>query len=271
MNLNGIRAAVRRGFLEWLAEESPDVLLLQEVRAEEELAQTLLGDAWDAHFNASELKGRAGVGIAVRKDSSQVALNSGEVKKGLEQAEPDWHSGRWIETEVETAGGATVRLASAYFHAGQVGTEKQDRKMEHLDALTVRLSQMLADSLESCGPHALVGGDFNVVRGQSDLKNFKSNHNKRSGVLDSEMVYLNDWVEQGWVDTVRELAGEVQGPYSWWSWRGKAFDNDAGWRIDYHYATPTLGAGAQNYSIFRAPSWDARFSDHAPVTVTYRI
>ncbi len=271
MNLNGIRAAVRRGFLEWLEQESPDVLLLQEVRAEEQLAAGLLGGAWEAHFNASRLKGRAGVGIAVRRDSSQVALKPGEVHKGLDKDESDSHSGRWIEAQAETSSGDEVRFASAYFHAGEVGTEKQDRKMQHLDALSVRLSQMLADSTDGGGPQSLVGGDFNVVRGQADLKNWKPNHNRRSGVLDPEMAYLNDWVEQGWVDTVRELAGEVQGPYSWWSWRGKAFDNDAGWRIDYHYATPALGAGAQDYAIFRAPSWDTRFSDHAPVTVTYRL
>lgn len=272
INLNGIRAARRRGFHEWLEEHQPDVLLMQEVRAEPEVAEEALGEMWESHFNASRLKGRAGVGIAVRKDSPQVAMRTGsEVLKGLDEGESDVDSGRWIEAEIETATGTAVRLASAYFHAGELGSEKQERKMAHLEALSARLTQLLRASLEDQGAHSLVAGDFNVVRGESDLKNWKPNHNRRSGALDQEIAYLNDWVSQGWVDTVRELAGPRQGPYSWWSWRGKAFDNDAGWRIDYHYATPALGAGAKNYSIFRAPSWDTRFSDHAPVTVDYRI
>ena len=82
----------------------------------------------------------------------------------------------------------------------------------------------------------------------------KPNHNKRAGVLDEEIAFLNQWVDEGWRDTVRDLAGDVQGPYSWWSWRGQAFVNNAGWRIDYQYATPALGERARSFEIGRATS-----------------
>ena len=136
--------------------------------------------------------------------------------------------------------------------------------MAHLPRIGVRLGELLAS-----GEDVVVAGDFNIVRSRFDIKNWTPNHNKRSGVLDEEIAFLEEWIESGWRDVVRDLAGEVQGPYSWWSQRGKAFDNDAGWRIDYQFATPALAARATGFSIARAESYDARFSDHAPVSVVY--
>ncbi len=270
INLNGIRAAHRRGFLDWLEEAAPDVLLMQEVRAEPEIAEDILGKQWESVIHPSRLKGRAGVGVAVRADSQKVAWASKEQPVfGLEGADEDHHSGRWIEAFLETPSGTPLRVVSAYFHAGEAGSPKQDAKMGHLRALSKRFQELLEQAHSSDAIDSVVAGDYNVVRGPLDLKNWKPNHNKRSGALDEEIAYLDGWVEQGWVDVVRSLAGPTPGPYSWWSWRGKAYDNDTGWRIDYHYATPKLGASARSFSIFRAPSWDTRFSDHAPVTVDY--
>ncbi len=271
INLNGIRAATKRGFQAWLETANPDVLLMQEVRADEEIATSLLGDAWHSFFYPSQIKGRAGVGVAVRKDSGVVTPRStDDVRRGLSDEEIPVDSGRWLEVPLDTVSGHVLRVVSAYFHSGEVGSPKQDAKMAHFEPLTSRFDALLAEA-SSSGNHAVVAGDFNVVRSEADIKNWKPNHNKRAGVLDEEIVYLNRWVDQGWVDSVRQLAGEGPGPYSWWSWRGKAFDNDTGWRIDYQYATPGFGAGAQNFNIFRASSWDTRFSDHAPVTVAYLI
>ena len=270
VNLNGIRAAYRRGFADWLEMRRPDVLLLQEVRADESLAADLLGEEWDSTFHASSIKGRAGVGVAIRADSQSVARDQdAAVVRGLREEEEPVDSGRWLEVDLVTAAGTRVRAVSAYFHAGQANHPKQDAKMAHMEPLSARFETLLAESGD--GPQALVGGDYNIVRSEQDIKNWKPNYNKTSGVLDEEIAYLNRWADQGWVDVVRELAGPVQGPYSWWAWRGKAFDNDAGWRIDYHYATPQLGQSATSYVIDRAGSWDTRVSDHAPVTVTYRL
>ena len=122
------------------------------------------------------------------------------------------------------------------------------------------------------GPQALMAGDLNVVRSEKDIKNWKPNHNKTAGVLDEEIAHLEGWFSQGWVDVQRQLAGpDAQGPYTWWSQRGKAFDNNTGWRIDYQVATPALAKKAQDFSIGRASSYAERWSDHAPLEVIYSI
>ncbi|WP_278866935.1 exodeoxyribonuclease III [Varibaculum cambriense] len=275
VNVNGIRAAFRKGMDTWLEQANPDVVLAQEVRASEEITSELFGDDWQVAVNASQLKGRAGVAVAVRKSSPWRLADS---QADTVPVEVPQDGGRWLEAvltrenEGEKAD-AQLRVISAYFHSGEVGTEKQDHKMAHLERIGKRLEQLMsADaSSENADPLVLVAGDFNVVHTELDIKNWKPNHNKRAGVLDEEIAFLDRWREQGWVDVVRNLAGEVQGPYSWWSWRGKAFDNNAGWRIDYQLATPRLAQVACSQQVDRAAAYDQRFSDHAPVVVSYEI
>src|SRR5690606_5882815 len=115
-----------------------------------------------------------------------------------------------------------------------------------------------------------------VVRGVSldhrpvGLKDWKANHHRTSGVLDAEIAYLDRWFDElGLVDLGRLLGGEGPGPYTWWSWRGKAFDNDSGWRIDYLLATPRAAEHAHEATVDRASSYAARFSDHAPLVVDF--
>ena len=275
VNVNGIRAAFRKGMDTWLEQANPDVVLAQEVRASEEITSELFGDDWQVAVNASQLKGRAGVAVAVRK-SSPWRLEDSQADTVPVEVPQD--GGRWLEAVLtrENEGGkadAQLRVISAYFHSGEVGTEKQDHKMAHLERIEKRLEQLMsADaSSENTEPLVLVAGDFNVVHTELDIKNWKPNHNKRAGVLDEEIAFLDRWREQGWVDVVRNLAGQVQGPYSWWSWRGKAFDNNAGWRIDYQLATPRLAQVARSQQVDRAAAYDQRFSDHAPVVVGYEI
>lgn len=271
LNVNGIRAAYRKGMDQWLAETTPDVLLLQEVRAEDAITQGLLGEDYQTVVAPSQIKGRAGVAIAVRRTSNHIALDpNGTCTVGLQEEETPLDSGRWIEVDLLTSAGASIRVVSAYFHSGDAkNAVKQAAKMAHLDQIDRRMQELHSGSQH--GPQALVAGDFNVVRGASDVKNWKGNHNKTSGVLDEEIAYLNRWVERGWADVVRDLAGDVPGPYSWWSMRGRAFDNDTGWRIDYHFATPALRAQAHDFQIHKAPSWDTRFSDHAPVVIKLKV
>lgn len=275
VNVNGIRAAFRKGMDTWLEQANPDVVLAQEVRASEEITSELFGDDWQVAVNASQLKGRAGVAVAVRKSSPWRLADS---QADTVPVEVPQDGGRWLEAVLtrENEGGkadAQLRVISAYFHSGEVGTEKQDHKMAHLERIEKRLEQLMsADACsENTDPLVLVAGDFNVVHTELDIKNWKPNHNKRAGVLDEEIAFLDRWREQGWVDVVRNLAGEVQGPYSWWSWRGKAFDNNAGWRIDYQLATPRLAQVACSQQVDRAAAYDQRFSDHAPVVVSYEI
>lgn len=271
LNVNGIRAAYRKGMDQWLAEFTPDVLLLQEVRAEESITQDLLGEEYVSIVAPSQIKGRAGVAVAVRRDSAHIALDPEKTPiLGLQEVEEPLDSGRWLEVDLLTSAGASVRVVSAYFHSGDAKNPlKQGAKMAHLERIDQRMGELHAASQN--GPHALVAGDFNIVRGAADVKNWKGNHNKTSGVLDEEIVYLNRWVERGWADVVRDLAGDVQGPYSWWSMRGRAFDNDTGWRIDYHFATPALRELAHSFRVDKAASWDSRFSDHAPVVIEVQV
>ncbi|MDU5855056.1 MAG: exodeoxyribonuclease III, partial [Varibaculum cambriense] len=266
VNVNGIRAAFRKGMDTWLEQANPDVVLAQEVRASEEITSELFGDDWQVVVNASQLKGRAGVAVAVRKSSPWYLADS---QADTVPVEVPQDGGRWLEALLtrENQGGkedAQLRVISAYFHSGEVGTEKQDHKMAHLERIGKRLEQLMnaETSSENTEPLVLVAGDFNVVHTELDIKNWKPNHNKRAGVLDEEIAFLDRWREQGWVDVARTLAGQVHGPYSWWSWRGKAFDNDAGWRIDYQLATPALAALARTQQVDRAEAYDQRFSDH---------
>ena len=270
VNVNGIRAAARKGMGEWLTASAPDILLLQEVRADEQIAIDLL-PGYKAAIWPCRIKGRAGVGVAVR-DGGPAAL--GELRYGVAAPgteEPDVDSGRWLEADLTVTGLEGVEqltVISAYLHSGQLGTEKMDQKYAHLELVDARMADLLAAARDD-GPQVLMAGDLNVVRSERDIKNWRANHNRVSGVLDVEIEHLEEWFSSGWVDVTRALNPGAQGPYTWWSQRGRAFDNDAGWRIDYQVATPTLASRALAVRVDRAGTYDERWSDHAPLVVDY--
>ncbi|CAL8896832.1 exodeoxyribonuclease III [Kocuria varians] len=266
VNVNGIRAAYRRGMADWLAPRGVDLLCLQEVRAPDKITRELLDeDVWDVRHTEAAAKGRAGVAIATRRDAFDGALLPVESRVGIGEEYVD-DSGRWIENDVRLPNGQTLTLVSAYVHSGEVDTPKQVDKYRFMDAMLTRLPEIAAKS-----DHALVVGDLNVGHTELDIKNWKGNV-KNAGFLPEERAYFDKFFgDVGYVDVARSLAGEVPGPYTWWSYRGKAFDTDAGWRIDYHMATPGLAALAESATVDRAASYDTRFSDHAPLVVDYRL
>ena len=275
VNVNGIRAAARKGISTWLEASAPDVLVLQEVRADEKTASDLL-PGYRSEVWPCRIKGRAGVAVAVR-EGSVVAV--GEVRRGAalpDTVEPDVDSGRWLEVDLavegtpgsDGAGRHTLTVVSAYLHSGQLGTEKMDQKYAHLELVDARMAELL-ESSESGGPQVIMAGDLNVVRSERDIKNWKPNHNKTAGVMDEEIAHLEGWFASGWIDVARWLAPGEQGPYTWWSQRGRAFDNNAGWRLDYQVATPRLAKRASTFTVDRADSHDTRWSDHAPLVVDY--
>jgi exodeoxyribonuclease III len=272
VNVNGVRAAYRKGMGEWLAAADVDVLALQEVRAETTDLVPLLGDSWHVLHDAATAKGRAGVAIATREpvDVHRIELGA-----------PDFDTaGRWIEADVEV-GGVSLTVVSCYVHSGEADTPKQEDKWRFLDAMERRLPQLAAHA-----EYAVVVGDLNVGHRELDIKNWRGNRNK-AGFLPRERAYFDRILAPagsavecvdgttgtglGWVDVGRQWAGDVDGPYTWWSNRGQAFDNDTGWRIDYHLATPALASTASAYRVDRAPSYDTRWSDHAPVVVDYEL
>jgi exodeoxyribonuclease-3 len=259
VNVNGIRAAFRRGMGAWLERSAPDVLLVQEVRADDEiLAAYLAPDEWRLAHEPAVAKGRAGVAVASRLPVRAIRIGIGT------GAATD--SGRWVEADVELPGGGVLTAVSAYVHSGTAGTPSMDEKYAFLDAVTARMGALVAD-----GGLAVVAGDLNIAHREADIRNWKGNL-KSAGFLPQERAYLDRWFDElGWRDVGRELAGPGPGPYTWWSWRGKAFDNDTGWRIDYQLATPALAAAARAARIDRASSYAERFSDHAPFVVDYEL
>lgn len=256
VNVNGVRAAARRGMPAWLEQRRPDVLLLQEVRADAGTVAEQLGEGWFVEEAVCAQKGRSGVAVAARQ-----ALR--DVVPTLPGFEAD---GRWVEATVGHGDEAT-RVVSVYVHSGEAGTDKQVDKVRFLAAMSLRMGELRAAEAAG-GPPVVVAGDINIGHTERDIKNWKGNRNK-AGFLPEERAVLDSWFAAGWVDVARALAGDVDGPYSWWSWRGQAFDTDTGWRIDLQMATASLAARAQFAHVDRAETYDARFSDHAPVVVGY--
>jgi exodeoxyribonuclease-3 len=269
VNVNGIRAAFRKGMGDWLASSGADVVTLQEVRAETPDVEALIDSSWSLVHDACDQKGRAGVAVV-----TTLPITGQRVEFGPDSVDS---SGRWVEVDLTTPGGSTLTVVSAYVHSGEVDTPKQEAKYAFLDHMDIRLKE-----LAGLGHHVLVTGDLNVGHRTLDIKNWKGNR-KNSGFLPEERTHFDTWLGHEededyntgsngrFVDVGRKFAGEVEGPYSWWSYRGRAFDTDTGWRIDYHLATADLANAVADYRIDRAPSYDTRWSDHAPVVADYSI
>ncbi|MDT5000369.1 MAG: exodeoxyribonuclease [Mycobacterium sp.] len=263
INVNGIRAAVRQrstenlGLLAWLKETTADVVCLQETRADDEqLADALtpaLADGWHLASADPHIKGRNGVAVLSRHPITRVLI-------GPEADEFASH-GRYLEVDT-----GDLTVASVYFPTGEAYTDRQLEKERFMAAIASRMAV-----LNSSGKRgAVVCGDWNIGHTESDIKAWKANQ-KKSGFLPSERQWLTDLLATGWVDVVRVLHPGVAGPYSWWSWRGKAFDNDAGWRIDYQLASAALAPRLLAAYVERPEAYALRWSDHAPVTVEYGV
>lgn len=256
-NVNGIRAAAKRGGLEWLADAGADVICLQEVRATSaQLAEVLGASAFaDWHVAESPSSVRLGhSGVAILSRHPLVDMH--ESLKGEFDGQ-----GRWIEASVDL-GGSQVRIASAYVHTGESEGEKQAEKDRFLAEMGLWMEKH-ADS------PALICGDINVAHTESDIKNWRGNRGK-AGFLESERAHLTYWRDElGWADLGRRFGGDGPGPYTWWSWRGKGFDTDGGWRIDYVLASPAVAGRALGITVAKAATYAERWSDHAPVVADF--
>ena len=251
LNLNGIRSAANKGFVEWAAQTGADCMGVQEVKAQHDDVvgrfDTVAG--LQGHFHYAQKKGYSGVGLYTRKKPSQVIVGLGHDDFDAE--------GRYVETRFDTAK-RKLSVISCYFPSGSSGPERQAAKFQFLDVIYPHLLALKAER------EFILVGDVNIAHQQIDLKNWRSNQ-KNSGFLPEERSWMTRLLEEaGLVDVFRQLNPHAE-QYTWWSNRGQAWANNVGWRLDYHLATPALAETARSVAVYK----DEKFSDHAPVTVSY--
>ena len=287
-NVNGIRAALRRGFRGYWDETTADVVALQEVRCRVDDLPLEAFDGFHVTLDAGQLAGRNGVAILTRRAPERVRSLAEVVTEISPGGRPTdlsaerivnrdlaafSHEGRYVEVDLADA---PVRVASLYLPKGaawpyEEGTEeKYLRKMRFMRGLARALTASKREAAAE-GREFLVMGDFNIAHTKQDLRNWRSNQ-KSEGFLPEEREWFGTLLgPRRLIDVVRRLHPDVEGPYSWWSWRGQAFVNDSGWRIDYHLASPALAKAATNAFVGREATYEARVSDHSPVVVDYAL
>lgn len=248
INVNGLRAAAGKGLQAWIEKSEADVVCLQEVKAQESdlSVEWLRPSGRHAFYHCAQTRGYSGTAVLSRKRPRNVRIGFGNAEFDAE--------GRYTEAEFPS-----VTVISVYFPSGSSSPERQEAKFRFLAAFVPHLA-----ALRASGREIILCGDVNIAHREIDLRNWRNNQ-KNSGFLPEERAWLDRlFGEQGWVDVFRQLdAREHQ--YTWWSSRGRAWDNNVGWRIDYQIATPGIAAKAKHAQIYKR----RRFSDHAPLTVEY--
>ncbi|RME35131.1 MAG: exodeoxyribonuclease III [Gammaproteobacteria bacterium] len=249
-NANGIRSAHRKGFFDWFATQEADLLCMQEVRAwRSQLDGTILNPpGYRSWFHEAGRKGYSGVAIYSRVEPDRVIEGLGWEAFDAE--------GRYLQLDF-----GNLSVASIYLPSGSSGEARQAAKFEFLERFTPRLRAMRAS-----GREWILCGDFNIAHREIDLKNWRSNQ-KNSGFLPEERAWMDHlFGELGYVDAFRVVNREPD-QYTWWSNRGRARENNVGWRIDYQVITPALEGRVRAASIHT----QGRFSDHAPLTLDYDL
>lgn len=250
-NLNGIRAAVRNGFMDWLEKEKPDVLLLQEVRCSESdlQAEWLAPFGYKSFWYPAVKKGYSGVAIYTR-----LPVESDQVIRGLGSPQFDTE-GRFLAFVH-----GKILFASAYFPNSQRDTLRLPYKLEYCELIMEFLNKHRA-----AGCEVVLGGDFNIAHTPLDLANPKQNE-KNAGYLPEERAWMSKFIENGYVDTFR-LFESGGGHYTWWSQRPGIRERNIGWRLDYHFITPGLVQDVVSAKIFPA----VLGSDHCPVSLELNL
>jgi len=251
-NVNGVRAAMRKGMADWFAEHPVDVLCLQETKAQPEQVkkeEAVLGEHGfqHAYWHSAEKKGYSGVATLSNRPADRVVEGCGMEKYDAE--------GRILRTDF-----GELTLLNCYFPSGTTGEVRQAFKMEFLDDFFKWIQALRKER-----PNLVIVGDYNIAHQEIDIHDPVRNK-KSSGFLPEERSWMDGWFESGFVDAFRHLNPE-QEEYSWWTYRANARANNKGWRLDYQSVSTPLAPKLKNcYQMT-----DAVHSDHCPVVATYSI
>ena len=246
-NVNGLRACLNKGFLDFFRRESPDFLCLQETKMVQGQAQLELGEGWLEFWNSAEKKGYSGTAVFTTHPPLDVAY-------GMDKEVHD-HEGRLITLEYDQ-----FYLVCCYTPNAQDGLKRLDYRMAWEDDLRDYLM-----SLDKTKP-VIYCGDLNVAHEEIDLKNPKTNR-KNAGFSDQEREKMTTLLASGFTDSFRYLYPDVTGAYSWWSYRFHARQNNAGWRIDYFIVSDRLRDKIRRAEILN----DVEGSDHCPVLLDIEL
>lgn len=248
LNANGIRAAARKGFFDWLPQQKADVICIQETKAQvDQLSDAVFSpNGYHCYYEDAEKKGYSGTAIYTRHKPKKVIHGYGDAEFDSE--------GRYLEVQLEG-----INVISLYLPSGSSGDVRQEAKYRCLDSFTEHLKKIQRRRSES-----IICGDWNIAHKEIDIKNWKGNK-KNSGFLPEERAWMDKvFGEYKFADAFRALQQEPD-EYTWWSNRGRAWDNNVGWRIDYQVVTGGLADKVTRTAIYK----DERFSDHAPLTMDY--
>jgi exodeoxyribonuclease III len=248
LNLNGIRSATNKGVVNYLTEQKSDILCLQEVRA----LPKDIPEAWKTlechcHYHPAQKLGYSGVALLSKTKPKKVHVGFGSTFDS---------EGRVLKADFKD-----YSVVSVYVPSGSSSDLRHNLKMQFLEEFFLYLKKLNRSKQDF-----IICGDFNIAHKPIDLTNWKANQ-KNSGFLLQEREWLDKVLDLGYIDTFRHLVGPEAVYYSWWSNRGRARENNVGWRLDYHLTTPELAKVAHSPSVYR----ERFFSDHAPVTLDYTI
>ena len=250
LNCNGIRAASRKGFFDWLPTIDADVVCLQETKAQiDQLTDPLFSpEGYHCYYYDAEKKGYSGTALYSRVEPDKIHRGI-----GLDIADSE---GRYLQADF-----GDLSVISLYLPSGSSGDERQVRKMRFLEFFMTHLRALARDDRRY-----IVCGDWNICHKEIDIKNWKGNL-KNSGFLPEERAWLDELFDEvGFADSFRRVNAEAD-QYSWWSNRGQAWLNNTGWRLDYHVVSSNMAGTATSCEIYK----EERFSDHSPLIIDYQL
>ncbi len=247
-NVNGIRAAERKGFGDWLKKENPDVICLQEVKANEDQVDLSIYKelGYDIYWHSAQKKGYSGVAIFTKIQPNKVAIGCNMDIYDCE--------GRVIRADF-----ADFSVLNTYMPSGSSGDARQSFKMQWLQDFRNYIIELKKEI-----PNLLICGDYNICHQAIDIHDPVSNK-KSSGFLPEERDWMSTFLGDGFIDSFRHLNKEPDN-YSWWSYRAAARERNKGWRIDYHMITDSLEKKLESASILP----DVHHSDHCPIKIVLK-